>query len=240
MWFVGLVVIPAENDVVELWQPPHSPVVGWFGSCAGVGRVTMVTPYQVLPASWQVAHAVPATGAWFIAVPPKLVNFVGAWQLSQAAVPTGMWVAGGVTMVTPKKLLPVAWQVAQATPATGAWFIAVPPKLVNFVGAWHDSQAAVPTGMCVAGGVTTVTPKKLLPVAWQVAQATPATGAWFIAVPPKLVNLVGAWHDSHAAVPTGMCVAGGDTGTTLANVSPVAWQVAHPVVMPVWFITATE
>ena len=57
-------------------------------------------------------------------------------------------------------------------------------------------------------------------------------------MPPKLVNFVGVWQLSQAAVPTGMCVAGGDTGTTLANVRPVAWQVAQPVVMPVWFIVA--
>ncbi len=64
--------------MVELWQVPQSPVRGWFGSCAGVGRVTMVTPYQLLPVSWQVAQGVPATGVWFIAVPPKLVNLAAA------------------------------------------------------------------------------------------------------------------------------------------------------------------
>ena len=221
------------NDVVEVWQVPHSTVVGWFGSCASVGLVTIVTPNQAFPASWQVAQAVPATGVWFIAVPLKFVNLAGAWQLSHAAAPTGMCVAGGVTTATPKKLFPVAWQVAQAVPATGVWFIAVPLKLVNFDGAWQLSHAAVPTGMCVVGGVTTVTPKKLLPVAWQVAQATPATGAWFIAVPLKLVNFDGAWQLSQAAEPTGMCVTGGATGTILAKLLPVAWHVAHPVVMPV-------
>ena len=179
MWFAGLLVIPAINELVELWQLPHSPVVGWFGSWASVGRVTIVTPYQVLPVSWQVAQVVPATGAWFIAVPPKLVNLAGAWQLSQAAVPTGMWVAGGVITVTPKKLLPVAWQVAHPV-VMPVWFIVPPLNLSNFDGAWHNSQACV----------------------------------------------VGTW------------VAGGDTGTTLANVSPVAWQVAQPVVIPVWFIVA--
>ena len=49
-------------------------------------------------------------------------------------------------------------KVAQAVPATGAWFIVVPLKFVNFAGAWQPSQAAVPTGMCVPGGVTIVTP----------------------------------------------------------------------------------
>ena len=56
-------VTPVVNDVVELWQVPQSPVGGWFGSCAAVGRVTIVTPVKLLPVSWQVAHGVPATGA---------------------------------------------------------------------------------------------------------------------------------------------------------------------------------
>ena len=60
--------------------------------------------------------------------------------------------------------------------------------------------------MCVAGGVT-VTPKKLLPVAWQVAQPD-VIPLWFIAVPAKLVNLLAAWQVSQASV-VGMCVAGG-------------------------------
>ena len=47
----GIEVMPVVKDVVELWQLPQSPVVGWFGSWAGVGRVTMVTPNQLLPAS---------------------------------------------------------------------------------------------------------------------------------------------------------------------------------------------
>ena len=68
----------------------------------------------------------------------------------------------------------------------------------------------------MAGGVTTVTPKKLLPVAWQVAQPA-VMPAWFIAVPLKLVNFVGAWQVSQAVAPLGMWVAGGDTGTMLAK-----------------------
>ena len=43
-WFAGLPVTPVVNDVVELWHPLQSPVVGCAGSIAGVGRVTIVTP----------------------------------------------------------------------------------------------------------------------------------------------------------------------------------------------------
>jgi len=100
-WFAGIVVMPAANDVVELWQAAQSPASGCAGSFAGVGRVTMLTPNQLFPVSWQVAHGVPATGACFIAVPPKVSKPAGAWQVSQAALPNGMWVAGGVTIVTP-------------------------------------------------------------------------------------------------------------------------------------------
>ena len=67
----------------------------------------------------------------------------------------------------------------------------MPPKFVNFDGEWHDSQLALPNGMCVGGGVTTLTPKNVFPAAWQFAQ--PATiPAWFIVPPAKLVNFVGA------------------------------------------------
>ena len=73
------------------------------------------------------------------------------------------------------------------------WFIVHGLKVV--VDVWHPLQSRlVGLGMCVAivGSVTIVTPKKVLPVAWQVAQVVLATGAWFIAVPEKFVNLAGA------------------------------------------------
>ena len=33
---------------------------------------------------------------------------------------------------------------------------------------------------------------------------------------------------------------GGATGTTLAKLKPAEWQVEHPLVMPAWFMVATE
>lgn len=73
-----------------MWQVPQSPEEGWLGSFAGVGRVTIVTPKKLFPVSWQVAHAAPATGAWFIGVlGPNAVKFVAAWQASQAAPAAG-------------------------------------------------------------------------------------------------------------------------------------------------------
>ena len=75
MWFEGLPpVMPVVNDVVELWQLEQSPVVGCTGSCAAVGRVTIVTPAKLLPVAWQVAQPL-VMPAWFIAVPAKLVKF---------------------------------------------------------------------------------------------------------------------------------------------------------------------
>ncbi len=50
MWFTGLAT-PELNDVVDVWQVAQSPVTGWLGFCAGVGRVTVATPNQALPAS---------------------------------------------------------------------------------------------------------------------------------------------------------------------------------------------
>jgi hypothetical protein len=97
------------NDVVEVWQVAQSPVVGWFGFCAAVGRVTIVTPNQLLPVSWQVAQLVAVTGAWFIGVPAKLVKLAAAWQLSQLAVPLGIWFVGAVfTAGVPLNVFPAA------------------------------------------------------------------------------------------------------------------------------------
>jgi hypothetical protein len=109
--------------------------------------------------------------------------------------------------------------VAQAVPATGAWFIFVPLKLLNTVVEWQLSQAAPPIGMCVPGGVTTVTPKKLLPLAWQLVHPDEMP-EWFIVPPLKLLNLAGEWQSSQAR-DVGMWVAGGDTGMTLAKLNPV-------------------
>ena len=89
--------------------------------------------------------------------------------------------------------------------------------------------------MCVAGGVTTVTPKKLLPTAWQVAQPE-LMPAWFIAPPAKFVNLPGAWQSSHGC-DVGMCVGRRRRpGTTPAKLKPLEWHVAQPLLMPAWFI----
>ena len=51
MWFAGKLVIPIVNDTVDVWQVAQSPVFGWIASCAGVGRVTMVTPVKLFPVS---------------------------------------------------------------------------------------------------------------------------------------------------------------------------------------------
>ena len=52
MWLLGLPPLtPVVNDVVDVWHVEHSPEGGWPGSCAAVGRVTMVTPKNVLPVS---------------------------------------------------------------------------------------------------------------------------------------------------------------------------------------------
>jgi hypothetical protein len=53
------------------------------------------------------------------------VKLLGAWQLSQAAVPTGTCVVGNTLVAgVPTKLSPAAWQEAQAMPLTAACTIA--------------------------------------------------------------------------------------------------------------------
>ena len=76
MWLAGFAATAA--NVVVVWQPPQSPVGGWFGSFAAEGRATIVTPKKVLPVSWQVAHP-SLMPAWFIAVPE---NVDVEWQAS--------------------------------------------------------------------------------------------------------------------------------------------------------------
>ena len=76
------------NDVVDVWHPLQSPLTGWFGSAAGVGRVTIVTPKKLFPVSWHVAHPL-LIPVCTIAVPgPKAV--VDLWQVAQSDV-VGMW-----------------------------------------------------------------------------------------------------------------------------------------------------
>ena len=92
MWFAGLLppMTPWAKSTVEVWQLEHSPVAGWLASCALVGRSTMVTPYQVMPVSWQVMQVKEDTGVWFMPVPPKVVKLVFEWQLSQVTDWIGM------------------------------------------------------------------------------------------------------------------------------------------------------
>ncbi len=130
-----------------------------------------------MPVSWQVAQVIDATGAWFIAVPPKLAKFDAEWQLSQAAVPIGRWFEGGVFIVTPKNADPVAWHCAQPE-VIPAWFIAVPEKVVKFDAAWQVSQALA-VGMWLAGGSFGTMLAKLRPAPWHVAQPF-VMPVWFI------------------------------------------------------------
>ena len=88
-------VVPVNGGVV-VWQTMQSPVAGCVGDFAKpLARVTMVTPKKVLPDSWQVAHVVAVTPAWFIDVPEKVVKLKAEWQLSHATPVVGMCFAGG-------------------------------------------------------------------------------------------------------------------------------------------------
>ena len=60
---------------------------------------------------------------------------------------------------------------------------------------------------------------------------------WFIAVPgPNAAKFELAWHDSHASV-LGRWFAGfTTTAGEPVKLLPVSWQLAHPLVIPVWFI----
>jgi xanthosine utilization system XapX-like protein len=132
----------------------------------------------------------------------------------------------------------VVWQSEHAC-VVGMWFAGFAGAL-NVAVVWQAMQS--PVAGCVAriGRVTMVTPKKLRPVSWQVAQGIPATAVWFIFVPANVAKAVGEWQASHGAALVGIWVAGADTGTMLANDNPGPWQVAQPLVMAWWLITAWE
>jgi len=83
-----------------------------------------------------------------------------------------------------------------------------------------------------------LTPKKLEPVAWQVAQPV-VIPVWFMVVLPQELKFDAAWQVSHARV-VGMWFAGGAFGMPRSKLSPAAWQVAQPLVIPVWFIVNTR
>ena len=128
-------ITPGLNVVVLVWHSVHACVVGMW--LAGLPPVTPVVNDVV--ELWQVAHS-PVVG----------------WFGSCAAV-------GRVTIVTPKKLLPVSWQVAHAVADHRAWFIGVPAK--------RGEVARRVTALARRGGrnvvrrlgLEVVTPVKLLP-----------------------------------------------------------------------------
>ena len=145
----------------------------------------------------------PATALWTMPGGAALLRFeitklskaVAAWQLSQGAVPNGMWLAGGDRVIgepTNPGAAPAAWQVAQATPGTVACTMAggaVPEtfgmaKLLKIAGAWQLSQDAEPNGMWLAGGAfngsALHTPAKLSPRAWHCAHLS-MMPVWLIA-----------------------------------------------------------
>ena len=78
-----------------------------------------------------------------------------------------------------------------------------------------------------------MTPMKDLPASWQSAQSIGGvTAGWFIVAPAKLEYCVGMWHASQAALSVGMCVGGRPLADTLL------WQLAQPLMMPLWLNTA--
>ncbi len=191
----------------------------WF-----VGFVLrFVTPVKLLPVLWQVAHPV-LIPVWFICVPAKLdVDLWHVAQsavVGMCPVPCGF----GVTPVKAVPVALAAWQVVQPevmplwfiTPGTRlfglVWHVAHAAVGRKVIGRLAPDHAAAERGrrrvagrtiarsrvirvLGQVGRVTIVTPKKLLPVSWQVAQPA-VIPVWFICVPAKLVKLPAAWQVS--------------------------------------------
>jgi len=90
----------------------------------------------------------------------------------------------------------------------------------------------------VGGSTVAGVPTQLEPAAWQVAQATPGTAAWFIGglllLITKLVKVVALWQLSQLAPPIGIWLAGGSFsagGAMLAKLLPSAWHCAQLLAM---------
>ncbi len=99
-----------------------------------MGRTTIVTPYQVLPVSWQLAQLL-VIPVWFMAVPgPKAM--VVKWQTPQSAA-AGIWLAGRPSAVEP------LWQEAQV-PSTWVWSTVTGGFHTSTEWhAWHESLVAI-------------------------------------------------------------------------------------------------
>jgi hypothetical protein len=143
LWTIDGAVVPLTlaND-----QPPGSWLEDRWqlsqGTPAGIGICGLAVPVfepvivagkpaQVRPEAWQVRQATPATpactmdggAAALVLVIRKVVKLLAEWQLAQAVVPKGTWLAGGCLSAGAAmfaKLRPAAWQVSQVV-ATGVW-----------------------------------------------------------------------------------------------------------------------
>ena len=95
-----------NTKVVKLpgaWQ--LSQAAEPIGTCVEGSVLVAGAPTKLRPEAWQAAQAMPATAACTMAggaVPLVLVNLkpptvklLGEWQLSQAAAPKAIWLAGG-------------------------------------------------------------------------------------------------------------------------------------------------
>ena len=158
---------------------------------------------------------------WFAGLPPITPmpnDTVELWHVEQSAdvvwcpAPCGF----GVTPANTLPAAPTAWQVTQPL-AMPTWFIVVPAKLVEVAAAWQLSHVAG-VGMWLPGLVFTVTPVKVLPVSWQVAQPL-VMPAWFIGVPGPNAA-VDLWQVAQSAL-VGMWPVPCAFGVTPVNAIPV-------------------
>ena len=151
-------------------------------------------------------------------ITPEFGPYPALWQVEHTIV-VGMCPIGGVVRLAIRKVVVDVWQAEQS-------------ELVD---------------MCVVGAsflVLGVTPTAKVCPLWHCVQLL-TMPAWFIIDgelagaggiknPPGLV-WVGEWQSSHGML-VGTWPDGMDLGVTPTKLWPL-WQLAHPVTMPVWFIT---
>src|SRR4029077_3457320 len=138
----------ASDGVVVILKPPTAMLVAWHAVHPPVpsamwladpdvatvpGGTTIVVPYHAMPAAWQLWHDSALTAVWPVddsdgvpvtLKPVPLSVSVTAWQATQSALLTGMWLPEPDVPSVPGGCLgcpPVPWLVPANGPLPAPW-----------------------------------------------------------------------------------------------------------------------
>jgi hypothetical protein len=232
----------AGSQAVVRWHKSHdSAVARWLAGLAvalpparwQVAQVRGITPTcenapaaAVVDALTPAAREVPGTGVTGVMPLPGALPEAAA-EAAEAIFDSV--VIGALAAAAEPPMLVVVWQFTQS------WLVVLP---------WWLPTVAVlrltPYHFCPDGpwqllhvGFDTALLLRCVPV---ITMNGAACGTF---VPLNDVNVVAEWQVSHAVVPYGTCAGDSPVGVLIVtpyHAMPAAWQLAQPLVMPVWFI----